>query len=92
MIYGAAFTRCVASMGIRRVITAPRALWQNPFVERLIGSIRRECLDHFIILSEAHLRRLLRLYLAYYNTARPHRALDNNCPRPRDVQPPGSGE
>jgi transposase InsO family protein len=54
-IYGEAFTRCVHTMGIRQVITAPRAPWQNPFVERLIGSIRRECLDHFIILSEAHL-------------------------------------
>ena len=90
-IYGEAFTRCVATMGIQQVITAPRAPWQNPFVERLIGSIRRECLDHFIILSEAHLRRLLRVYLAYYNTVRPHQALENNCPRPRDVQPSGLG-
>jgi putative transposase len=90
-IYGEAFTRCVDTMGIRHVITAPRAPWQNPVVERLIGSIRRECLEHFIILSEAHLRRLLRVYLAYYNTVCPHQALDNNCPRPRDVQPPGLG-
>ena len=56
-------------MGIREVLTAPRAPWQNPFVERVIGSIRRECLDHFLILNEAHLRRLLRAYVAYYNHA-----------------------
>src|SRR5437870_13768217 len=61
-IYGEAFTRCVDTMGTRHVITAPRAPWQNFFVGRFIGSIRRECLDHFIILSEAHLRRLLRVY------------------------------
>jgi putative transposase len=60
-------------------------------VERVIGSIRRECLDHFLILSDAHLRRLLRAYLAYYNTVRPHQALDNNSPRPRSVQPPARG-
>jgi putative transposase len=56
-------------MGIREVLTAPRAPWQNPFVERVIGSIRRECLDHCLILSEAHLRRLLHAYAAYYNHA-----------------------
>ena len=74
-------------MGIRQVTTAPRAPWQNPFVERLIGSIRRECLDHVIILSGAHLCRVLRAYLAYYNTARPHQSLDNNSPQPRVVEP-----
>jgi putative transposase len=78
-------------MGIREILTAPRAPWQNPFVERVIGSVRRECLDHFLILSDAHLRRLLRAYLAYYNTVRPHQALDNNSPRPRSVQPPARG-
>jgi transposase InsO family protein len=90
-IYGEAFTRCVATMGIRQVITAPRAPWQNPFVERVIGSIRRECLDHFLILSEAHLRRLLRAYVAYYNTTRPHQSLDNNSPQPRAIEPPPYG-
>jgi len=90
-IYGEAFTLCVVTMGIRQVITAPRAPWQTPCVEGLIGSIRRECLDHFIILSEAHLRRLLRVSRAYYNTVRPHQALENTGPRPRDVQPPGLG-
>ena len=87
-IYGERFTRCLANMGIRDVIIAPRAPWQNAFAERVIGSIRRECLDHVIILSEAHLRRVLRAYLAYYNTARPHQSLANNSPQPRLVEPP----
>ena len=78
-------------MGIHQILTAPRAPWQNPFVERLIGSIRRECLDHFLILNEAHLRRVLRAYIGYYNTARPHQSLDHNSPRPRDVQRPALG-
>jgi transposase InsO family protein len=78
-------------MEIRQVITAPRAPWQNPFAGRVTGSIRHECLDHFMVLSETHLRRLLRAYVAYYNTVRPHQALDNNCPRPREVQPPALG-
>src|SRR5262249_17395037 len=63
-IYGDEFVRRVRAMGMREVLIAPRAPWQNPFVERLIGSIRRECLDHVVILSEAHLRRLLRCYHA----------------------------
>jgi len=90
-IYGEAFARCVNAMEIRQVITAPRAPWQNPFAERVIGSIRRECLDHFIVLSETHYRRLLRAYVAYYNAVRPHQALDNTCPRPREVEPPALG-
>ena len=84
-IYGESFIRCIASMGIREVRMAPRAPWQNAFVERVIGSIRRECLDHVIILSEAHLGRVLRAYLAYYNATRPHQSLDNNSPHPRVV-------
>ncbi len=79
-IYGAEFARRVERRGIREVLIAPGAPWQNPFVERVIGSIRRECLDHFMVLNEAHLRRLLRAYFAYYNTARPHQALDGNSP------------
>ena len=85
-IYGESFTRCIASMGIREVRMAPRAPWQNAFVERVIGSIRRECLDHVIILSEAHLGRVLRAYLAYYNATRPHQSLDNHSPHPRVVE------
>jgi hypothetical protein len=68
-----------------------RAPWQNPFVERVIGSVRRECLDHFFVLNEVHLRRLLRTYLGYYNLSRPHQALGNNSPHPRNVQPPSRG-
>src|SRR5207244_11436432 len=90
-ISGDAFTRRIADMGIREVLLAPRAPWQNPFAERLIGSIRRECLDHVIVLNERHLRRLLRAYLAYYNTVRPHQALNNTSPLPRSVQPPTRG-
>jgi transposase InsO family protein len=84
-IYGAEFARRVKGLGIREVLTAPRAPWQNPFVERAIGSIRRECLNHVVILSEAHLRRLLCAYRVYDNTARPHQAREQNSPRPRPV-------
>jgi putative transposase len=90
-IYGESFTRCIASMGIREVLIAPRAPWQNAFVERVIGSIRREGLDHVLILNEAHLRRLLHGYIGYYNTARPHQSLDHNSPQPREVHPPELG-
>jgi transposase InsO family protein len=87
-IYGERVTRCLANMGIREVLIAPRAPWQNPFVERVIGSIRHECLDQVLILNAAHLRRLLRAYVAYYNTARPHQSLDHNSPQPREVHRP----
>ena len=90
-IYGEVFSRRVTGMGMHEVLTAPRAPWQNPFVERVIGSVRRECLDHFFVLNEAHLRRLLRRYLGYYNLSRPHQALGNNSPHPRNVQPPSRG-
>jgi putative transposase len=90
-IYGQEFSRGVERMGIREVCITPQSPWQNPFVERLIGSIRRECLDHALILNEAHLRRLLRSYVAYYNRSRPHQALENNSPFPRAVQPPSRG-
>jgi len=90
-VYGDHFVRRVQGMGIRDIVTAPRTPWQNPFVERVIGSIRRECLDHFVIFSEGHLRRLLRRYCAYYNRSRPHQALENNSPIPREVQPPSRG-
>ena len=90
-VYGDEFTRRVERMGIDQVLTAPRAPWQNPLVERVIGSIRRECLDHVVVLSERHLRWLLRAYQTYYHTMRPHQALEQNCPRPREVQPPARG-
>jgi putative transposase len=82
-IYGCEFRRRVASMGITEVLTAPRSPWQNPFAERVIGTIRRELLDHVIVLNEAHLRRRLRSYLRYYNEARPHQGLRQEQPVPR---------
>jgi len=81
-IYGQAFSRRVERMGIHEVHIAPRAPWQNPFAERVIGSLRREGLDHFLILSEAHLRRLRRAYGAYDNTTWPHQSLENSSPQP----------
>jgi putative transposase len=90
-IYGDVFARRVKGLGIREVLIAPRAPWQNPFAERVIGSIRRECLDHVIAINERHLRRLLRSYLAYYNATRPHQSLRNQSPHPREVQTPAGG-
>jgi putative transposase len=90
--YGPAFGHRVRAMGITEVITAPRSPWQNPYVERLIGSIRRECLDHVIILSERHLRRVLSSYFQYHHDARTHLSLDKDCPRPRAVQLPSTGQ
>jgi transposase InsO family protein len=90
-IYGDVFRRRVAGMGITEVITSPSSPWQNPYAERLIGSIRRECLDHAIALGERHLRRLLTAYLAYYHGARTHLALEKDAPTPRRVQTPTEG-
>ena len=73
------------------MITAPRAPRQNPFAERVIGSIRRECLDHFLILNVAHLRRLLRAYLVYYNPMRPHQPSRTTVRKPREMQAPSPG-
>jgi putative transposase len=89
--YGDVFVCRVKGLGMSELLIAPRAPWQNPFAERVIGSIRRECLDHVIVINERHLRRLLRNYLAYYNATRPHQALHNNSPYPRDVQTPTAG-
>jgi transposase InsO family protein len=75
-IYGAIVRRRLRAMGIRDKPTAPASPWQNGFAERLIGSIRRECVDHFIVLGKAHLRRILRSYARYYNDIRTHRSLD----------------
>ncbi len=85
-IYGTIVTRRLRAMGIRDKPTAPASPWQNGFAERLIGSIRRECVDHFIIFGEAHLRRILRAYAAYYNEIRTHRSLDKDAPVSRPVQ------
>ena len=87
--YGTEFRRRIQSLGIKEVITAGRSPWQNGFVERLIGSIRRECLDHVVVLSERHLRRLLKSYLTYYHGSRTHLCLGKDAPEPRAVMGQG---
>ncbi len=90
-IYGEQFCRRVKSLGIEEILTAPRSPWQSPYVERLIGSIRRECLNHVIVLNERHLRRQLRSYFTYYHEARTHLSLAKQCPNPRAVDLPDKG-
>jgi transposase InsO family protein len=85
-IYGAVVTRRLRAMGIRDKPIAPASPWQNGFAERLIGSIRRECLDHIVILGEVHLRRILNSYAAYYNSVRTHRSLHKDAPTFRPIQ------
>jgi len=79
-------------MGIEEVPTAPRSPWQSPYCERVIGSIRRECLDHVIVLNERHLCRILSEYFDYYDNSRPHLSLDRNSPTPREVELPSQGQ
>ena len=90
-IYGAYFKRRVAGLDIEQVPTAPRSPWQSPYVERVIGSIRRECLDHVIVLDERHLRRILREYVDYYHSCRTHLSLEKDAPEQRPVQWPSMG-
>jgi putative transposase len=89
--YGDVFRRRVAGMDITEIITSPSSPWQNPYAERLIGSLRRECLDHVIVLGERHLRCLLTAYLTYYHGARTHLALAKDAPTTRRVQTPMEG-
>ena len=79
-------------MGIEEVLTAPRSPWQNTYCERLVGSIRRECLDHIIVINEQHLRLVLNEYFSYYHRSRTHQSLDNDSPEPRAVELPEMGE
>jgi putative transposase len=88
--YGPAFRDRVKAMGTEEALTAPRSPWQNPFVERLIGSIRRECLDHVIIFNERHLRHVLSGYFQYHHRTRTHLSLDKDCRQPRPIQPPSA--
>ena len=88
-IYGSAVTRRLRAMGIRDKPIAPGSPWQNGFAERLIGSIRRECVDHIIVLGEMHLRRILKSYADYYNGVRTHRSLNKDAPVSRPVQRTG---
>ncbi len=90
--YGPEFIRRVSSMGIEEVKTAPRSPWQNCYAERLIGSIRRNCLDHVIVINERHLGRILKEYFQYYHLSRTHLSLEKDCPVPRAVEPPEIGK
>jgi transposase InsO family protein len=86
-IYGTIFRQRLENMGIKEVISPPQSPWQNPFVERLIGSIRRDCLDHVIVLNESHLSRILSSYFDYYHYDRTHYGLGKDTPFERPVQP-----
>ena len=88
-VYGTRFRQRIANMGIEEVVIARRSPWQNPYVEWLIGSVRRECLDHMIVLNERHLRRILSSYFEYYNESRTHLSLDRNSPIERKVEAVG---
>src|ERR1017187_9614162 len=90
--YGPAFRDRVRVMGIKEVVTAPRSPWQNPYVERIIGSIRRECLDHIIIFNEHHLRAVLSRYSQYHHKTRTHLSLNKDCPETRPIHPPTAGK
>jgi transposase InsO family protein len=90
--YGKEFHEARGWLGIRDVLTAPRSPWQNPYVERLIGTIRRECLDHVIVLNETGLRRVLKLHFEYYERTRTHLSLDKDAAIPRRVHPPELGK
>jgi len=90
-IFGLDFREQVRDMGIHEVLSAPRSPWQRAYVERVIGSIRRECLDHVIVFNEASLRRTLNLYFAYYHSSRTHLSLEKDSPEPRSIQPPAMG-
>ena len=91
-VYGHVFRQRVKGMGVGEVLTAPQSPWQNPFAERLIGSIRRECLNHVLVLGERHLRRTLARYFAYYHRARTHLSLDKDAPHGRPIERPELGK
>jgi len=90
-IYGGEFRKRIHAMGIEEVLSAPRSPWQNPFVERLIGKLRRDCLDHVVVLNESHLRRIVTRYMSYYHDWRTHLSLSMDAPNPRVVHPPDRG-
>jgi transposase InsO family protein len=87
-IFGLESERTALNLGIEAVRISPHSPWQNPYLERVIGSIRRECLDHMIIFNEKHLRRVLREHFPYYTESRTHLGLHKDCPGPRSVEPP----
>jgi len=90
-VYGDRFRRRVKGLRISEVRTAPQSPWQNPFTERLIGSVRRDCLNHVVVLGERHLRRILIAYFAYYHRARTHLSLEKDAPDGRPIEPPELG-
>lgn len=90
-IYGERFSRQAKTLEIRETVIAPRSPWQNAYAERVIGSIRRECLDHVVVIGERHLRTILSKYVAYYNRTRTHLSLTKDSPEPRTVQRPSQG-
>src|SRR5262249_61258990 len=91
-VYGEEFRHRVAEMQIEAVLTAPRSPFQTPSAERVIGSIRRECLDHLIIIGEERLRQILRDYFDYHHNSRPHQSLERNSPAPREIEAPSKGK
>ena len=90
-IFGKDIVDQVKAMGIKQVLSAPRSRWQRAYVERVIGTIRRECLDHMIVISERCLRRHLQSFITYYHRSRTHLALENDSPESRPIQPPPLG-
>jgi transposase InsO family protein len=91
-IYGSVFVQRLEGMGIQQKLISPRSPWQNPYVERLVGSIRRECLERVIVFQERQLRQILESYFEYYHKVRPHRSLSQDSPIPRPVEPPDRGK
>jgi putative transposase len=91
-IFGQEFVEQVKAMGIEEVLSAPRSPWQRAYVERLIGTIRRECLDHVIVFNENCLRRHVQSFTDYYHRSRTHLSLDKDAPEPRPIQPRSSGQ
>jgi putative transposase len=90
-VYGERFSRQAKTLDIGEVVIAPRSPWQNAYAERVIGSIRRECLDHVVVIGERHLMRILSEYVDYYNRTRTHLSLTKDAPEPRRVQPSSHG-
>ena len=91
-VYGLLVCARIKAMGIEEVVTAPRSPRQNPFVERMIGSIRRECLDHLIVIDERHIRRILASYFDYYHRSRAHLSLGKDSPVPRPIENAKAGK
>lgn len=90
--YGKVVASRADALSLDEVTTAYRSPWQNPYCERVLGSNRRECLDHVIVLNERHLRAVLGQYVSYYHESRTHQSLDDECPMPRAIEPPEMGK